>query len=675
MIGKKIRNPKKSASKTERITALLGYVRTPEHEDKTEKCVYSGARGFLSDTDAGQLTEMLALAHEAPRSRDPISHYVLSWREDEHPTGQQIERAVDIVLAELGMEGHQVVYALHADTNHDHVHVVVNRVDPESGRVTKQGLDIEALHRAVARIEREQGWQHCGNARYTVREDGTLEKRGAQEGERREGRQGEQRADRERHEEPGGPSMSDGARAEERRTGGQSAERLAQERAAPVIARARSWAELHQGLTEIGMRYERKGSGAIVWVGEHPVKASKVARGASLSALTKRLGPFQPATVEQAANAKRQVKERPEPPHTDPIVAEYRAARAEWYRERRAQRTALRSRHGTEYRAMVTRHREERGELAAAHLRGDAALVGRSLLAQRDAAERAATRERQRKERQRLAGHYPAIDEWRRLQGQQTGRYRDSLLGGRGREDETTVHPRDIRAFIADVRGAAVAYHRGDHRAVFTDAGRRVQVHDREDQDGLVGALQLAAAKWGGKVSIQGSAKFRARAARAAAREGIRVVDADLAEIVRDEQRQAQQAAAAEQARAAEAERQRAAVQAERERQAREAADAERRLQEQERVEREGQAALEAELAKAHALTQGLINDMVSSGDFTCSDAEWARATSIDMEVVRRECAQWAVAALEAGWSLYTETLDFAQVDPSTISVRQDLGR
>lgn len=224
------------------------------------------------------------------------------------------------------------------------------------------------------------------------------------------------------------------------------------------------------------------------------------------------------------------------------------------------------------------------------------------------------------------------------------------------------------------MRGAAVAYHRGDHRAVFTDAGRRVQVHDREDRDGLVGALQLAAAKWGGKVSIQGSAAFRARAARAAAREGIRVVDADLAEIAQDEQRQAQ-AAAAEQARAAEAGRQRAAVQAERERQARKAADAERQRQEQVRVERQGQVALEAELAKAHALTQGLINDMVSSGNFTCSDAEWARATSIDMEVVRRECAQWAVAALEAGWSLYTETLDFAQVDPSTISVRQDLGR
>ena len=641
MIGKKIRNPKKSASKTERITALLGYVRTPEHEDKTEKCVYSGARGFLSDTDAGQLTEMLALAHEAPRSRDPISHYVLSWREDEHPTGQQIERAVDIVLAELGMEGHQVVYALHADTNHDHVHVVVNRVDPESGRVTKQGLDIEALHRAVARIEREQGWQHCGNARYTVREDGTLEKRGAQEGERREGRQGEQRADRERHEEPGGPSMSDGARAEERRTGGQSAERLAQERAAPVIARARSWAELHQGLTEIGMRYERKGSGAIVWVGEHPVKASKVARGASLSALTKRLGPFRAANAEQTEHAQRRAGERPEPPHKDPIVAEYRAARAQWYQERREQRADLRSRHGAEYRALVTRHREERGELAAARLRGDAALVGRSLLAEKHAKERAALRERQQKERQRLAGHFPQIDEWRRLQGQQTGRYRDSLLGAGG--DETTVQPHDIRAFMAEVRGAAVAYHRGDHRAIFSDIGRRVQVHDRQDPDGLLGALQLASAKWGGKVQIQGCAEFRERAARLAAREGIRVIDADLADILRDEQERMRRG-----------EPPRAQPAAERDLRA-------------------------DELARAQRVTQRLISDMVQSGDYACSDAEWARACSGDLEAVRAECRSWALAAVEAGWTVPAETLTVAGLDssapPPERRTSQDLGR
>ena len=49
-------------------------------------------------------------------------------------------------------------------------------------------------------------------------------------------------------------------------------------------------------------------------------------------------------------------------------------------------------------------------------------------------------------------------------------------------------------------------------------------------------ALRIAAQKFGGRVEITGSAAFRERATRQAVRLGIRVVDADLAAIVADEQ-------------------------------------------------------------------------------------------------------------------------------------------
>ena len=48
-------------------------------------------------------------------------------------------------------------------------------------------------------------------------------------------------------------------------------------------------------------------------------------------------------------------------------------------------------------------------------------------------------------------------------------------------------------------------------------------------------ALRIAAQKFGDAVSITGSAEFRERLARLATREGIRVIDADLARIVEDE--------------------------------------------------------------------------------------------------------------------------------------------
>jgi hypothetical protein len=43
------------------------------------------------------------------------------------------------------------------------------------------------------------------------------------------------------------------------------------------------------------MYLDRKGSGAILWVGDQPVKASGAGRDCSMSALQKRLGDFEPA--------------------------------------------------------------------------------------------------------------------------------------------------------------------------------------------------------------------------------------------------------------------------------------------------------------------------------------------------------------------------------------------
>ena len=62
----------------------------------------------------------------------------------------------------------------------------------------------------------------------------------------------------------------------------------------------------------------------------------------------------------------------------------------------------------------------------------------------------------------------------------------------------------------------------------------RVEVLDHSRDVESV-ALRLAAMKFGGELSLTGSAEFRERLARLATREDIRVVDADLARIVEDE--------------------------------------------------------------------------------------------------------------------------------------------
>jgi hypothetical protein len=273
VIGKKVMNAKGERSKATRIGALLDYIRAPEREGSEEKCAYYAGRGFLTDSPGGHRAEMIALAQDAARSADPVNHYILSWREGEVPTPEQIEQAVSLFVDELGLRGHQVAFGLHADTDNLHLHVAVNRVHPDTLRVIKinRGFDVEAVHRAVARIEHAQGWMPEQRRRYAVDEKGRTVRSTLAQAEPR--RPGPAKCDRESH------------------SGQPSAERVAIELAAPIIALASSWEELHEALAEQGMRFERVGSGAKVFVGEIAVKASRVARGASLGSGSDRTGP------------------------------------------------------------------------------------------------------------------------------------------------------------------------------------------------------------------------------------------------------------------------------------------------------------------------------------------------------------------------------------------------
>ncbi len=69
---------------------------------------------------------------------------------------------------------------------------------------------------------------------------------------------------------------------------------------------------------------------------------------------------------------------------------------------------------------------------------------------------------------------------------------------------------------------------------VFTATRTRVELV-RHDEAAEAAALRIAAARFGGAVSLTGSGEFRERMARRAVREGIRVVDVDLVRIVEDE--------------------------------------------------------------------------------------------------------------------------------------------
>lgn len=160
MIVKKIRNGKIEKPKSWQIGDLVDYIRFPHNKNPQEKIEYAGGRNFLSSTHTGQKAEMIALARESVHSAMPVQHWIFSWREGEQPTREQVEEVVDMFLEKMELAAHQIIYGLHHDTDNYHLHIAVNRMNPESGKVVQphRGFDIREAHKILAFIEHKQGW-------------------------------------------------------------------------------------------------------------------------------------------------------------------------------------------------------------------------------------------------------------------------------------------------------------------------------------------------------------------------------------------------------------------------------------------------------------------------------------------------------------------------------------
>ena len=143
-------------------------------EDKAGRVAWSETRNVAAE-DPRQAARVMAAT--ASRSEDlkqlagvkaggralekPVCHYSLSWGKDEKPNLQAMGRAVTESLEKMGLADRQAVMIAHRDTEHPHVHVVVNRVSVEDGRAAKLGNSYLKLSRWAEGYEREQGRIRC----------------------------------------------------------------------------------------------------------------------------------------------------------------------------------------------------------------------------------------------------------------------------------------------------------------------------------------------------------------------------------------------------------------------------------------------------------------------------------------------------------------------------------
>lgn len=523
----------KVPTRAQYVQDLTDYMSAP---DEGEKLLFLGGQGFHMEEFVDQQFEMMALAHSATRSDFPVQHWIMSWREGEQPTPEQVEEAVSIFLDEMGLSGHQVIYALHQNTDNIHLHLALNRVHPESEKVIKvnRGFDYEPAHRAIARIEHLQGWQSESNAMFRMQEDDKVVKV-------------------DRAKKTKAPDQN--AQDMEVRTGERSAQRIAAEELAEIINASSSWTELHGKLGERGARIEPTGSGAIIWIGETSVKASCAGRRCSFPALKKRLGDYQPANPAVSIAMRKPEPIRPDAKGWD----DYIGARKDHYARKAREQAELRKRHDDERRVLTEQQREQRRNVLQGDWKrkGEVLNAMRSVVASDQAKAKAELRERQRREREMLATRFPAwsdYEDWLALYFSTDDaadyRYRGhdpQLIEGDG---DDVPQPRDIRAFIAEVQAGAVIYCRAaeGEGVSFVDRGRQIDVHAWRDEAAALAAMQLGVQKWG-KVRLTGNDDYKRMCVSLAVEHGIQVSNPELQDMIAAER--ARRAKAREEARQA----------------------------------------------------------------------------------------------------------------------------
>lgn len=94
------------------------------------------------------------------KMKDPVYSYSLSWHPSESPKRADMMGAAKETLAALGMADRQAVFIAHNDTEHPHIHVIVNRVCHETGRAHTMSNDRLILSDWALRYRKERGEEH-----------------------------------------------------------------------------------------------------------------------------------------------------------------------------------------------------------------------------------------------------------------------------------------------------------------------------------------------------------------------------------------------------------------------------------------------------------------------------------------------------------------------------------
>ncbi|HEY5214644.1 MAG TPA: TraI/MobA(P) family conjugative relaxase [Acidobacteriaceae bacterium] len=299
----------------------------------------------LSENLAGLDTvavQMEGIAFLNPRCKDALCHYELAWPPEERPTRAQWLECAAYTLKALGYRDHQFMIVAHDDRKHFHIHIIVNKVHPETFKAHTPYRNWLTLDAAMRSLEAKHGWTHTpGPTRWDEESQKAIRTSYSERNALRTSRQ-----------QPTGAAAKFEHYHDE-----ESLQTYVRSEVAPRVRQLLTrnnvnWDDLHMLLSKARLRLEKAESGGYtVLATDHGIRvkasdvfrhnfAGKVNRQATEAAL----GPWTPASTSI--------------PQAAPHPAQHKERNAVQREERKAQRRADRSALINEYNQYRNRQRQ-----------------------------------------------------------------------------------------------------------------------------------------------------------------------------------------------------------------------------------------------------------------------------------------------------------------------------
>lgn len=142
------------------------------HLETAERVAWTETRNLATDDpriakrvmiatalSADELKKAAGVRNSGRKSAAHVYAYSLAWHPDEAGKLDQVEmtRAADASLKALGADHLQALIVCHSDRRHPHIHVIINRVDPATGKMHGFSNDRLQLSDWANAYERERG--------------------------------------------------------------------------------------------------------------------------------------------------------------------------------------------------------------------------------------------------------------------------------------------------------------------------------------------------------------------------------------------------------------------------------------------------------------------------------------------------------------------------------------